>query len=183
MYRPGHIGVSLLFASFLVVILPVSLGLPMAAILLLTERIPDYDQDVDWLSHRGFSHTIWFATLVSAGFAVPVSTVLFVYHEYFFGEDALSIDFITNLLPAPSTAALVVGLGTFLGFVSHLSADVITVGEDEYGVQPLHPVSDWEVPIQLWRADSRFGNLYLFILGAFVTAAVVYVQWLRPVTF
>jgi inner membrane protein len=174
MYRSGHLGVSLVFAAVTVGIAPTPTGFVIALLIVATERIPDYDLRTDLLSHRGFSHTVWFALLVAAIFGAMAAVVAAVGDIYLAGFQRA--EFITDLravYPTPRYLFAVVAGGTVLGIVSHLVADFLTVGEGEYGVQPLWPVwPNYEVPIQLCRADSYVANLLLLALGVITTVSV-----------
>jgi len=174
MYRTGHVVVEVVFAALAVGIAPTPTGFVFALLIVATERIPDYDLRTDLLSHRGFSHTVWFALLVAAIFGAMAAVVAAVGDIYLAGFQRA--EFVTDLravYPEPWYLFGIVAGGTVLGIVSHLVADFLTVGEGEYGVQPLWPVwPNYEVPIQLCRADSYVANLLLLALGVITTVSV-----------
>ena len=165
MYRKGHFGIALAVASLLVVLAPTPAGIVIAALSILVEPFPDRDQTIDRVAHRGFSHTIWFAlivALVTGGAAAVVGATLLEIPGL--SSTTLGVVF------APARVGSVVVAGTLLGIFSHLAGDVITVGTGDYGVQPLWPLSRWELPVGLCRADSTLGNYLLLAAG--VTVAV-----------
>jgi inner membrane protein len=112
-------------------------------------RLPDIDHDYAWLAHRGPTHTIWFAIgvaalVVSGGYAwlsvLPVN------------------------LPA-LLLALLLGATVFLGLLSHLFADALTVGRGTHAIRPFHPLSPHPCRLGLVRADSEFANTLLLVGG------------------
>jgi len=152
MYRTGHYGAALLlwapvgFALLFV-------GRPSFAVLggagaLALTRLPDYDLRVPFLTHRGVTHTIWFALAVGGvlGGGVWVAR----------GD--------------PTLAAFAAGVGV-LSIVAHLLADVITPA----GVAVFWPLTGYEYTLSLATADSTVANWTLLGLGAFSTAAVAVV--------
>lgn len=154
MYRTGHYGVSLLlYAPVLAALLVV--GRPTAALagalgMLVLTMVPDYDQRVPFVSHRGSTHTLAFAWLVGA---------------------ALGGSFL--LVPGlpPSTRYALAGFGLFigvLGITAHLVADVLTPS----GVALLWPFSSKRYSLGLVSASNVLANYLLFALGVLATAAV-----------
>jgi|AntRauMinimDraft_4_1070384.scaffolds.fasta_scaffold00601_6 inner membrane protein len=171
MYRTGHFGVALAVASLVVVVSPTPAGVAIATIAVLVERMPDYDQNFDAVAHRGFSHTIWFAILLAGGFGAVAALFGYSALTQLPGLSSTSL----GAALRPSLAGRVVAAGTLLGILSHFAGDVITVGTGEYGVQPLWPLSRWEVPIGLCRADSTVGNFLLLVGGVVVAVGAGYV--------
>ena len=178
MYRSGHIGVALMFAAVTVGISLTPTGFMIAFLILATERIPDFDLRTDLLSHRGFSHTVWFALFVAVLFGGLAAVVAIGGNAYLARFEQVS--FVAELravYPAPSYLFVTVATGTFVGMGSHLVADFLTVGEGKYGVQPLWPVwPNYEVPIQLCRADSFVANFVLLGLGVIITVLTAYIR-------
>jgi len=161
MYRTGHYGAALLvYAPFGVGLLLV--GFDAAAIvggvgMLGLARLPDYDLQVPFVSHRGPTHTLGFALLVGlvvgGGLAALAGTNTV-------GE--------TSVLPDAQTVG-VGAFGFFVGFlavVSHLIADALTPA----GIEPWWPVSSKNYSLELVGADSTVGNYGLLALGVFVSA-------------
>jgi inner membrane protein len=156
-YRLGHYGVSLLlyapvgFAMALVG--EVGLALLGGAGVLALARVPDYDQRVPGITHRGVTHTLLFAVLVGAAFAGGVVALSQVG---------------ANPLPASelgTPVAFAFAVGTF-GILAHLAGDVLTPA----GVPLLWPLSSRTYTISLTTADSTLWNYLLFALGVFATA-------------
>lgn len=158
MYRAGHLGVSLL------VFLPVGLGLVLAgrtelAVLgevcvLAVASLPDVDHEVPLVSHRGVTHTVWFALLVGFGFG--------------------AVGWILGGRPttpaAPALAVAGFAFGT-LGICAHLLGDVLT----PMGIRPLWPLSRRTLTLNLVRAKNPLANYGLLAAGVFGTVAAVLV--------
>jgi inner membrane protein len=151
-YRTGHYGAALLVWA------PVGLaallaGFPEAALLggagtLALTRLPDYDLRVPFLTHRGITHTVWFALAVGGALGAAG----------WFG------------LGDPELAAFAAAVG-LLAVGAHLLADVITPA----GIAPFYPLSRREYTLSLATADSRLANGLLLAAGAFCTAAAALV--------
>lgn len=158
MYRTGHLGVSLLvYAPLLFVFLTAGRIVPAVAggaIMLGLASLPDYDQRVPFVTHRGVTHTLAFSWIVG----LVVGGAAFV------------------LTPGDSTAKLTVavlgfGIGA-LGIVAHLLGDVITPA----GITPFWPLSSRTYSLDLTKAANPIANYLLFALGVFATAVVVLVS-------
>jgi inner membrane protein len=125
------------------------IGLCMSMVAVAVCRLPDLDHDYTWLTHRGPTHTVWFvagvAVLITAGCYAGLSVVP------------------VNLPVLP--LALLFGATVFLGLLSHLFADALTVGRDNHAIRPFYPVSPHPFRLGLVRADSRFANALLLIGG------------------
>jgi len=156
MYRTGHWGTALLVYA------PVGTallwgGFEGAALVggagvLALARLPDYDQRVPFVSHRGVTHTLAFALAVGAvvgGGGLALAEGIGV----------------TNALALGGFGALV---GT-LSVLSHLLADALTPA----GITPFWPLSSANYSLRLARADNTLANYGLFAAGVFVSSAVV----------
>ena len=156
MYRAGHYGVALLVYA------PLGLGLLLAGYPTLAlvggglsvalAPLPDVDQRIPFVDHRGVTHTLAFAVAVGAVLGGA---------GVFAGRTA-----------GPATA---LQLGLF-GFVvgvttigSHLLADVIT----PMGIRPLWPLSSRHYTLDITRADNTLANYALLALGVVVTVGVL----------
>ncbi|MFC7077625.1 metal-dependent hydrolase [Haloarcula halophila] len=162
MYRLGHYGTALLVYA------PLGLGLLVAdlpnlavlggALSLGLAPVPDYDQRLPLVSHRGITHTFLFAGVVGGvlgglGWAVGAST------------DARS-------------AILLGAFGALVGTTSvlaHLLADIITPA----GIAPLWPLSARTYTLDLARADNTLANYLLLGLGVLAVTAVAAVTPIR----
>lgn len=156
MYKTGHWGAALLVWA------PVGSGLLLAGFggtaiiggagVLALSRVPDYDQRIPLVSHRGSTHTLPFALLV--GLALGAGLVALA--------GGLGI---TRTAAAGAFGVLV---GT-LAIGSHLLADALTPS----GVAFLWPLSSKRYSLDLVRADNVLANYGLLALGVFAIALVV----------
>ena len=185
MHRRGHIGMAMPTYTPVgfVLLQERQLGLALLSLLgvLIIEPLPDNDQWIPGLRHRGTSHSL-LAALVVGGVIGAVGwvvgdrvTVLFanalasldtaavgIFAGLFQGtaEELRSLDG-----PALATFGFAVGVS---GVLVHLLADAITVA----GVRPLLPLSQWRLSLSSIRADSPLANNGLFGLGVLALAVV-----------
>jgi inner membrane protein len=148
MYKNGHRGVALLLMAPLTASFGL-IGLFMSMVAVAVCRLPDIDHDYTWLPHRGPTHTVWF----TAGVAVLVIAGSYA------GLSVLPID-----LPVLPVAVLL-GATVFLGLISHLFADALTVGRDDHAIRPFHPLSPHPFRFGFVRAESRLTNSLLLVSG------------------
>ncbi|WP_135662103.1 metal-dependent hydrolase [Halorhabdus rudnickae] len=149
MHREGHIGAALL-AYAPVGFVALALGFQGIAVLGAIgagalAMVPDYDQNIPGIRHRGITHTVWFAGLV--GLVLGVAGVAIG-----FGQN--------DLLAAMGLGMFgtVVGSGTIL---SHIAADSLT----PMGVEPYAPIRDDHYTYGVARASNTLANYGLLILG------------------
>jgi len=140
----------------------------LSVIAIAVASLPDWDQRIAIVSHRGFSHTIWFAglitTITTAGtltFWPQIASLLFQHEPY--PETVQSLATIQ-----PQIAAGLVGSTVLLSLLSHIFADSLTVGSGKYGIQPVWPLSRRELRFGYCRADSTVWNYGLFFAGGLV---------------
>lgn len=156
MYRTGHYGAALLTyapVGFLLVAAGYEeLAVIGGGIVVGGSMVPDWDQRVPLISHRGITHTVWFVLLVglvlgSGGWVIG----------------------------SESGAEAQVGLGAF-GFVigtvmigAHLLADVLT----PMGIRPFAPLGSGSYTVGLTRAANPIGNGLLLVLGVLVAGGAL----------
>jgi inner membrane protein len=157
-YRAGHLGVSLL------VFLPVGVGLVLAgrtelAVLgelcvLSVASLPDVDHELPLVSHRGVTHTVWFALLVGLGFG--------------------AVGWLLGGRPTtPAASELAVAGFAFgaLGICAHLLGDVLT----PMGITPVWPLSRRTLTLDLVYAKNPVANYGLLASGVLCTVAAALV--------
>ena len=156
MYRLGHQGAAL------VVYAPLGLALLLAGrptlalagggVSLALASLPDIDQRLPGVQHRGVTHTLGFAIAVGAALGAV---------GWLLGSDAgvgTGVEF--------ATVGFVVGTTVI---ISHLLADAIT----PMGITPFWPVSDRHYSVGVCRADNTVANYALLGLGIAVTVAAL----------
>jgi inner membrane protein len=148
MYRTGHYGAALLVyapAGAIAIALGFeTLALAGGAVAVWGAKLPDVDLKLPLVSHRGVTHTVWFALL--AGVVLGGVGVLV-------GANRGSLE-------AAGLAAFGATVGV-LTIGSHILADALT----PMGVRPFAPVSDREYSLALATADSPIANFGLLVLG------------------
>ncbi|WP_435079014.1 metal-dependent hydrolase [Halococcus sp. AFM35] len=181
MHRAGHTGVwMLLYAPVAFTLL--SEGRPEvavlgAAIVYVVEQIPDSDQFIPFLKHRGFSHTVAFAVLVGLTLGV---LGLFIGERAFLTVGnwitAQGFDSVGSAVIEAETAVnerelagIGFGMGVF-GVLAHLAGDVVTT----MGIQPFWPVSSWRISLSPLKARNPAANEMMFVLGVGALAGAIW---------
>jgi len=144
MYQNGHYGAALLAVAPIGTVL-IAVGLVELAVIagvtaIALAMVPDLDQRVPGIAHRGPTHTVWFALVV--GVITSVATV------------AVAI-------AGPVVSAVtgfVVGAGTI---ASHIAADGLTPA----GVRPWCPVNNTHYSLDVVKAKNPLANYALLGLG------------------
>jgi len=159
MHREGHVGMALAayapigFIAALIGGLQLALfgGIVAAGLAML----PDIDMRIPLVTHRGITHTVWFALIVG-----------------------LLVGVVGLLSGADGGALVALGAGTF-GFLvgmasicSHILADALTPA----GVRPYAPTSDVHYTLDVARASNPIANYLLLGLGLGVCAIVLRVS-------
>ena len=156
MHREGHIGAALLAYAPLGAVM-LALGFDTLALLgavgaVGLAMLPDYDQRVPGVTHRGPTHTVWFALTVAVVLAV-----------------------VGGLAGCSTGPLAVVGLAAFgfslgaLTIGSHILADSLTPA----GVRPLAPYRDDFYCYDLARASNPVANYALLALGVVAAAGAL----------
>jgi inner membrane protein len=150
MHRLGHYGAALIcyspIAAVLITLGAGEMALAGGAIVVGGAMLPDYDQRVPGISHRGPTHTVWFALAVGAVLGAAGG---------FVGNAVLGV------VGAVTGMVLV---------VAHLLADALT----PMGIRPFAPASDRQYTLDLVKASSTVGNYFLLVAGIVAAAAALY---------
>ncbi|RLG33175.1 hypothetical protein DRN98_04295 [Methanosarcinales archaeon] len=143
MYAKGHIGLTLLMLSLLM--LPFGANANAFFLIGLASGVSTLpDIDLEWqrsgipVHHRGVTHSLLFAIMVGT----------LVGGIFYYGYETPSW-FVTGFL------------GGFLGIISHLIGDSLT----SHSFKPLWPFSSIEVGFGLCKASDKSVNENLMILG------------------
>lgn len=182
MYRHGHLGIALLTLAPTTYILAsaehVAIAVLVALGILTIEPLPDRDQWIPGLSHRGTSHSFTAATIVGivcAGLGWVFGHYVTVPFAEWVQSRATETDIamvatvgeqLTILDPATlSGVGFAVGAG---GICVHLAGDIITTS----GIQPFLPFSHQRISLSGLRADSTIANTIFLLLGITAIAIV-----------
>lgn len=157
MYREGHSGFNaLLYAPFLPLVSRVwslELALVGALVAVGVANLPDLDQPLPRVRHRGPTHTVWFALLV--GLLAGIGT-----------------EFVVPATPAAFEFGFVVGT---VGILAHLAGDVVT----PMGISPLAPVWRAHVTLNWFKSkNSRINRGFLLVGSAALVTSFVVTVWL-----
>lgn len=154
MHREGHIGTALLAYAPLGAV-TLGTGFDQLAILggvgaAALAMLPDVDQRLPGVRHRGPTHTIWFAG--ATGGVASLIGALAGSNEGILAAVGLS---------------LWAGVVTTVTVGSHLVADALTPA----GITPLAPVRDKFYSYEVARASNPLANYALLAVGLIATAA------------
>lgn len=156
MYKTGHYGASLLayapvgFLAFVVGSPPLAVVGGAGTLALAT--LPDVDHRLPGISHRGLTHTVWFALAVG----VAVGGV----------GAALGAGRGVGSGVAVGLFGFVVGT---LAILSHLGADALT----PMGITPFSPFRNDHYTYEVTPAKSRVANAILLALGLAATVGAL----------
>jgi inner membrane protein len=142
MYRGGHIGLN---ASLYALVVPVvsrhwslEVALFGAVLTIGLANVPDLDQPLPRLRHRGGTHTIWFALFVGCLCAIVMTAL---------GDGALTL-----------YLGFAIGASSIL---AHLAGDVVT----PMGLRPLAPLSRRHVTLEWFESRNRRINRTVLLVG------------------
>ena len=148
MFPPGHYGMALAcYAAVGYALLTRGYGRDAVfggGIVLAYTLFPDVDGQLDFLVHRGVTHTLWFALAVGTFCVLVVASSLLKRPRREAARGALWAFFLGNL-----------------AVVAHLLADVI----NPWGVMPVYPLSPALYSLNLVRATNDAANYALFAFG------------------
>ena len=175
MHKDGHTGAALLLTAPLSYWLVTYAGLLWGVLLLVVASgvasLPDIDQKMPFLYHRGFTHTVWFCLAVSI--VAGVGTYL-VFLQGAALSSSLGIDPVKATTQAVPVS-LVVFAGALLSLLSHLLADALTVGNGTMAVRPFWPMNYKKLRFGLVKSDSSLNAVLIAAgglaqMGVFVAA-------------
>lgn len=157
MHREGHLGAALgLYApvGFFTYVagspVPAVAGAGVACLLAM---LPDQDIRIPLVSHRGITHTVWFALLIGG--------VLGAAGAFLGGQTGTQ-----GVLGAG-------GFGFVVGFVtiaSHILADALT----PMGVKPFAPLRNRTYTLALVTASNPIANYALLLVGGALAGGALY---------
>lgn len=156
MYRTGHYGAALLaYAPLGFCTLVVGfrdLALLGGAVALALATLPDIDHRLPGVSHRGATHSVWFA--VAVGVLVGVAGV--------------AVGAGRGTLGGAGVGLFGFAVGT-VAILSHLGADALT----PMGITPFAPLRGDHYSLDVTRAANPVANAVLLVAGIAVTAGAL----------
>lgn len=163
MHRSGHVGIGLLlFAPFALALARSNLDGALAVGLagtLLASTLPDADEFLPGIDHRGPNHTVPAALVVGLCYAVAGAAI------------APSVA-PPGAVAGQQTRGLAAAVGFLIGFVGvlgHLAADVCT----PMGIEPWRPLASGHYSLDLLPSKHRLANRALLALGSVAVLAAV----------
>lgn len=164
MHREGHVGAALALYAPVGFLAYVS-GFRSFAVLgavgaVALAMLPDQDMRIPFVSHRGITHTVWFALLVAG--------VLGAAGVYLGREMGAAGGNGTTGAAVIGAFAAVVG---FVTIVSHIAADALT----PMGVKPFAPVRGRKYTVALATASNPIANYLLLVLGGGLAVGALFV--------
>lgn len=161
MYRGGHAGFNaLLYAPFVPLVShywSLEVALLGAVLTVGVANLPDIDEFLPWIPHRGPTHTIWFAAIV--GLLAGGATAL-----------------VTPSIPQAFQFGFVVGTASVL---AHLAGDIVT----PMGISPLAPLSRRHVTLDWFKSKNSRINRALLLVGLSALTASVLLSVALPTAF
>jgi inner membrane protein len=166
MHREGHVGAALLVYAPLGFVAMVVAGFVLAVagggVAIGLAMVPDQDQRIPGIKHRGATHTVHFAAVVGV----------------LVGAVGAFVGWSMGLLATVALGVFGFAVGA-VTILAHLAADALT----PMGVRPLEPVDDREYCLDVAKAANPVANYALlalgilaaglaFVLGSAVTNAV-----------
>lgn len=153
MYRGGHVGFNaLLYAPFVPAISrygSLELAVTGAILAVGLANLPDVDQPLPRLRHRGPTHTVWFAVLV--GLLAGVGTA-----------------FVVGSTPSRFAFSFGFAVGT-ASILAHLAGDVVT----PMGISPFAPLSNAHVTLDWFASkNSRINRAFLLVGSSALLASL-----------
>lgn len=164
MYPLGHFGAALLFAAPVAALLDPRKQTGFTVYALSAAWLPDLDKHVSALTHHGITHTVAFGVVAGAAGGVAVAGGLVVARKA--TGRGLAERF------APGRVFAFVGLGLFLGVLSHVTADVLVLLPGTQPVSPFWPVSEQTYRVEIAHLGAPVRNAALVVLGIVVHAVV-----------
>jgi inner membrane protein len=151
MHREGHYGVALVaYAPVVFVLLAVgydTLVVLGGVVVVGGAMVPDLDQRIPGVTHRGPTHTVWFA--LATGLVVGIL--------------GASMGWSRGILAALGTGLFGLFVGV-LAIVAHILADMLTPA----GVRPFEPLRDETYTLNVSRAANPITNYLLLAAGIVV---------------
>lgn len=159
MYRGGHVGFNaLLYAPFVPLASrywSLELAVLGAVLAVGLANLPDIDQPLPWVRHRGPTHTIWFAVLVGLLAGIGTGSVV-------------------DSTPVAFQFGFAVGTCSIL---AHLAGDIVT----PMGISPFAPLSRFHVTLDWFKSKNSRINRSVFLLGSGALLASLGLTVGRPV--
>jgi membrane-bound metal-dependent hydrolase YbcI (DUF457 family) len=172
MNKDGHYGISLLLSFPFIIIADDWYSAVVVLAIISSTMMPDKEVATQFLSRRGFTHTIWFVVLYAVVAATIVTGLLGGLSNGVGGFSELIPDLVND---KRVWVSVVIGGG--VGVFGHLVGDIVVGGSSKPVVKPLWPVSSIRVRTGTFHHDNPMinGGLLKFMLVVNVISMYVFV--------
>lgn len=164
MYPLGHFGMALLFVAPVAALVGPRTQTGITVYAVFAAWLPDLDKHVGSLTHHGVTHTVTFGVVAGVAVGAAAAGVLVVARTATDGGLAERFD--------PGRVFAFVGLGLFVGVLSHVTADVLILLPGTQPVSPFWPVSHQTYQIEFVPLGAPVRNGGLLVLGTVVHAVL-----------
>lgn len=167
MYKSGHTGTSLflyspVLAAFVAYEKPILAAVGLL-IIVTCSSLPDLDFKAPFVKHRGYSHSLIGAFVIS----LPIGLVSYVGSTY---THMIAESFGVSAPYTPEMLGLYgFGMG-FFAILTHYAGDIVTPS----GIPLLAPFSRTYYSLEWWYAKNPLANGLAFALGVFATIVAVF---------
>ncbi|WP_254545362.1 metal-dependent hydrolase [Halomarina pelagica] len=167
----GHLALALLFALPAWIVWDGRVSLAFVGTVLATAMLPDVDlvlrHVVPTVEHHGVTHTVLFVTVVSVVAGALAETVDTSVLERWWRESE-------GHAVSDGAVFLFVTGGFLLGGLSHLFGDVLSAPDVSEPIEPLWPVFDKPISIDVLYYTSPWWNLGLLVAAVSLHLALGY---------
>lgn len=154
----GHYGTAMLLYSPILFIFTtqgfILIGLTGLFTVFILSRIPDVDYYIPFITHRGVTHTVWFAILIGFLVSIPFDSMGSI---YMFDERI--------------SYRLIVFVHGLFSIITHLIGDSLT----PTGVRPFMPFKMTNYSLALVKSNDYIWNIVFLIIGALSTILAIFV--------
>lgn len=144
----GHYGIAMLLYSPILFIFTLQdfflLGLVGVLAVFLLSRTPDIDYYIPLITHRGITHTIWFAVVIGFLLSMPFDSTGSI-----------------TLFGHPVPYRLIAFTFGSYSVITHIIGDSLTPS----GVRPFMPFIMTRYSMTIVRSGSNIGNGIFFVIG------------------
>ena len=164
MYPLGHLGTGLLLVAPVAALQQPRTLTGLTMVTLFAALLPDLDLYLPYVTHHGITHSIGFAVGLGVVGGLLAAGTIAVLQDH--------TDVIDAGRFSPRRVLLYVGLGLFIGVVSHVVADLLVTLPGTEPVSAFWPLSDRTLEIRAVPLGAPLRNAILIAAGLGVHALV-----------
>ena len=164
MYPIGHFGMALLFAAPVAAVFHPRAQTGFTVYTLMAAWLPDFDMYIPGLVHAGITHTVMFAVVAGIAGGALAAVVVFVAREW------ISEGFVEQF--DPTRVFAFVGVGLFIGVISHLVADILILVPGTRPVSPFWPISNQIYQFGITSLGAPVRNAVMILVGLAVHGVI-----------